>query len=148
MSNWRERSIVAQTAAKVAAELLASREFPTAQESSEYFRDWHKTIYESVMQLAGPVDEEYVPVSSLGLPPGSTYPSATSPAATSAGAPYTGTVRVPFGKFKGMTIAQIDNAVGQDGRTGHSWLQWASNGGIQDVVLVDQIRNYLASAGS
>jgi len=132
---WRDLSIIAQSAAKVAADLYL------AQDSEKYtgerfpYQEWHKAVFDSTLELVGfPPDQASVPGDSGG-----------SKQRESGKRPYADT-QFKFGKYKGMTIGEIDDSVGSDGKTGHSYLEWFSDQGDDSDFMVKAVRGYLRAA--
>lgn len=118
---WRNLSIIAQTAAKVAGEIL-SAEGKTPDIAD--FLTWQEAIYDNTLQLVGGMpEEEEAPRSQ---PQGHQQQQQSHDAQPKGDRPYSG-VEVKFGKFRGLTIGEIDEAVSDDGKTGHSWLVWAAD---------------------
>lgn len=139
---WRDRSIIAQASAKVAAQLLELEGARLVDDDglrvdAVRFLELHELVFDSTMKLAGdPVDPTPAPSATTYIATTSASPSGSS--STRPGADF----KVQFGKFKGMTISEIDMALSDDGKTGHSWLEWAADN-LGEGAAKTKIRQYL-----
>lgn len=126
---WRDRSIISQTAAKVAADLtmhLLTQYPPEDGEAaravgSELFGALHATVVSTIMEAVGE-DDISTTVSSGNESPHNESGTSSS----TSGEPYGSTV-LKFGKFKGMTISEINNAQDDQGKSGRSYLEWLNS---------------------
>lgn len=127
---WRDKSIVAQNAAKVAAEILSG--VPDVTE--DLFIKWQSVIFQNTMDLVGEPSDPQVEEPSQ-------QSNSSRSSSRSGDAPY-GKTEVKFGKFKGMTIAEIDAAVDDKGKSGREWLEWAVDS-LDNDFMKKAIRGYL-----
>lgn len=96
----------------------------------EVFKRLHKAVFDSTLELAG--DESW---ESLANPQNESSQKTTSSGSSrpSGALPYAST-KINFGKFKGMTIGEINAAQGDDGKSGRSWLEWLAANTDQDFL--------------
>lgn len=122
---WRDRSIIAQASAKAAVELVSR--YPETflddagnpQDPAAQFVAWHNLVFDNTMLLAG---DEPAPIQPTA---GDSDQPRSRQSFGGGELPYANT-QVKFGKFKGMSISEIDAAMGDDGKSGRSWLEWAA----------------------
>lgn len=132
-SDSRDVSIQTQNAAKVAAELLqyVDKVPNDASTVADTFKYLHAEVMESTMTLI----ETHTPEAPVATSEAAAVQRVTDAfggvPATPEG-PLVGTgvphadYLIRFGKFKGLTLGQINSAVGDDGKSGRSWIEWAS----------------------
>lgn len=123
---WRDKSIISQTAAKIAADLTMKLLdlYPPADGSlgeqavQALFAPLHAEVVSTILSGAGEDDSSiFVSQGNYSDPPRSGTNSSTG------GAPY-GSTKMNFGKFKGMTLEEINNAVDDQGGSGRGWIEW------------------------
>lgn len=143
MAGDNSSSIQAQTAAKVAGHLTdvfmraALKDNVTTEQVADTFDFFHERVLMAIEAHAG--------APAPAPAPGGGAPAPAPRGNTNGGdLPYGKTV-IKFGKFKGLTIAEIDAAVADDGKTGRSWLEWAGDK-LDDDFLKKAITGYLKAA--
>lgn len=140
---WRDRSIVSQTAGKIAADLTLEllRLYPPADGALAQeavvgiYAPLHAEVLSTIISGAGE-DEMPIPDPSqgdLGNGSGGSDRERSGTSSSTSGEPYGSTV-LKFGKYKGMTISEINNAVDDQGKSGRSYLEWL-NGKTDDQFM-------------
>ena len=115
---WRDRSIIGQCSLKAAVDLMSVIVVPEGGDVLTTVKYLQTELYQHTLEMIGADDQRPKGISNSARG-GNSIPSQRPAGA----APYGGT-KLTFGKYKGMTIAEADAAVGDDGKTGRSWLEW------------------------
>ena len=125
---WRDRTIIAQVAAKEAGEMVrelhgesydAATEawvIPEQKEQIDKFNTWAEVIYTKILDLVGNPDENRESADTV-------IPFKPRSGSSAGSRPYADTT-INFGKYKGMTIDDVANTTDEDGSTGYSYLEW------------------------